>query len=83
MIERLTAPIGGFVRGLRAEVGPERTALAGTHRPSRSPVPTTPVPPVGLFECPDCGTVYVAPDEHNCSRCGVAADRIPSTLSTE
>jgi DNA-directed RNA polymerase subunit RPC12/RpoP len=31
-----------------------------------------------LYECPDCGTVYVASELESCSDCGTDVDRIPS-----
>jgi len=31
-----------------------------------------------LYECPDCGTVYVATELETCSDCGTRVDRIPS-----
>lgn len=35
-------------------------------------------PSTRLFECPDCGTVYIATELESCSDCGTRVDRIPS-----
>lgn len=38
------------------------------------------VPETSLFECPDCGTVFIATDKDHCGDCGTGTHRVPSTL---
>lgn len=35
-------------------------------------------PSTRLYECPDCGTVYIATELESCSDCDTRVDRIPS-----
>lgn len=35
--------------------------------------------PVELFECPSCGTVFIAREKQHCGACGVAVDSVPAT----
>lgn len=34
--------------------------------------------PTRLYECPDCGSVYLSADLSNCESCDSAVDRVPS-----
>jgi len=40
-------------------------------------------PTAGLFECPACGTVYVAEEKSTCSSCDEAVEEVSATLSRE
>lgn len=34
--------------------------------------------PVGLYECPDCGTVYIRDDPQPCSHCDSTVENVPN-----
>ena len=34
--------------------------------------------PVGLYECPDCGTVYITNDPEPCSGCDSDVENVPN-----
>ena len=77
MIEKLSSYVSGVISGLRAEIehaaesdGKESEADADTGRD------------IGLFHCAACGTVYIAPDKQECSRCETPVERVPSTFET-
>ncbi|RDI72506.1 hypothetical protein [Halopelagius longus] len=61
--------VGGWFRGTDAEE-------------SRDDAEATPAegPRASLFQCSDCGSVYVATDKETCSTCNEAVEQIPSTV---
>jgi len=40
-------------------------------------------PTTGLFECPACGSVYVAEEKSTCSSCDEPVEEVSATLSRE
>ncbi|WP_436908637.1 hypothetical protein [Halosimplex marinum] len=44
---------------------------------------STEEPSSGLFECPACGTVYVADEKSTCSSCDEPVEEVSATLSRE
>ncbi|QLH76047.1 hypothetical protein HZS55_01425 [Halosimplex rubrum] len=44
---------------------------------------STAEPTAGLFECPACGTVYVAEEKSTCSSCDEPVEEVSATLSRE
>lgn len=62
----------GVVSALRSVVGSRPT---DSREPGQSDAKQD-APRTNLFECPSCGTVYVAVEQARCSSCNVAVDPV-------
>lgn len=75
MIENLSSYVNGVISDLRAEV---QNTAESDENDSDSDGETS--RDIGLFHCSACGTVYIAPDKQECSRCETPVEQVPSTL---
>lgn len=72
----LTARLRSVLSDARDRAGgSEADAPAGDDSPVE--------PTAGLFECPACGTVYVAEEKSTCSSCDEPVEEVSATLSRE
>jgi ribosomal protein L37E len=69
-LERLVGSVGRRLGGTAPGDPLDLGASSGAEPPDSS-----------LFQCTECGTVYIATDKDECSSCGTGTDRVPSTLS--
>jgi predicted RNA-binding Zn-ribbon protein involved in translation (DUF1610 family) len=77
----LTARLRSVLSDARERAGggeadtPSGDSAAGEESPAE--------PATGLFECPACGTVYVAEQKSTCSSCDEPVEEVSATLSRE
>jgi hypothetical protein len=80
----LTARLRSVLSDARERAGREDTgdadAPAGGPTDAGEPAEE---PSAGLFECPACGTVYVAEEKSTCSSCDESVEEVSATLSRE
>lgn len=69
-LERLVGTVGERLGGTAPG---DRQGAGASRQPDH--------PDSSLFQCTECGTVYIATDKDECSTCGTDTDRVPSTLS--
>ncbi|QPV61256.1 hypothetical protein I7X12_10790 [Halosimplex litoreum] len=80
----LTARLRSVLSDARERAGREDTGDADAPAGDPGASNDSPVEPsAGLFECPACGTVYVAEEKSTCSSCDESVEEVSATLSRE
>lgn len=54
-----------------------------TEQPAAATQTGTPHPPAQLYECPDCGTVYISVEMKSCRSCGTSVTRVQTERDLE
>lgn len=84
MIGKLTTVVTGIISHSQQQI---KTPLGNREDPTASaarsaPDNATEDPDSSLYQCSECGSVYVALDKDDCSRCNTTVTEVSSTLSS-